>query len=82
MSRKAKDLTGEELGNRLLKSVKEMKAGKAAHVTQIAANDVAVGSIHAWVHNVVQGCGSRRSRNITSSVKARGSTKYRPFCVD
>lgn len=42
MSRKARNLTGEELGNKLLQSVKEMKAGKAAHVTQIAANEVAV----------------------------------------
>ena len=41
MSKRAKNLTGEQLGNKLLKSVKEMKAGKAAHVTQIAANEVA-----------------------------------------
>ncbi len=41
MSRKARGLTAEELGDKLLKSVKEMKAGKAAHVTQIAANEVA-----------------------------------------
>lgn len=31
----------EELGNRLLQSVKEMKAGAAARVTQIAPNEVA-----------------------------------------
>jgi putative transcriptional regulator len=41
MSNKEKALTAEELGNKLLKSVKEMKAGKAARVTQIAPNDVA-----------------------------------------
>ena len=41
MSNKEKALTTEELGNKLLKSVKEMKAGKAAHVTQIATNEVA-----------------------------------------
>lgn len=41
MGKKAKELTGEELGNKLLKSVKEMKAAKAARVTQIAANEVA-----------------------------------------
>lgn len=41
MGNKAKELTGEELGNKLLKSVKEMKASKAARVTQIAANEVA-----------------------------------------
>lgn len=40
MSRKSKALTGEELGKKLLKSVKEMKAGKASHVTKIAANEV------------------------------------------
>ena len=34
-------ITGEELGEKLLKSVKEMKAGKASRVTRIAANEVA-----------------------------------------
>jgi putative transcriptional regulator len=42
MSKKTKVLTGEELGNKLLKSVNEMKAGKAARATQIAPNEVAV----------------------------------------
>lgn len=41
MSDNAKSITGEELGNRLLKSVKEMKAGKASRVTKIAPNEVA-----------------------------------------
>lgn len=41
MSKKTKTLTGEELGNKLLKSVQEMKAGKAARATQIAPNEVA-----------------------------------------
>lgn len=37
----ANSITGEELGNRILKSVKEMKAGKASRVTKIAPNEVA-----------------------------------------
>lgn len=41
MSKETKVLTGEELGNKLLQSVKEMKAGKAARSIQIAANEVA-----------------------------------------
>lgn len=36
-----KALTGEELGQKLLQSVQEMKAGKAARATQIAPNEVA-----------------------------------------
>jgi len=35
-SRISKGMTGSELGNKLLKSVKEMKAGKVARTTQIA----------------------------------------------
>ena len=41
MSKKITSLTGEELGSKLLKSVGEMKAGKAARATQIAPNEVA-----------------------------------------
>ena len=41
MSDSIKEMSGEELGNKLLQSVKEMKAGKAARVTQIAPNEVA-----------------------------------------
>lgn len=41
MSKQSKSMTGTELGNKLLKSVREMKAGKVARVTQIAANEVA-----------------------------------------
>lgn len=41
MSRSSKSPGNKELGQKLLKSVKEMKAGKAARVTQIAANEVA-----------------------------------------
>lgn len=37
----SKAMSGEELGNKLLKSLKEMKAGDAARVTQIAPNQVA-----------------------------------------
>jgi len=38
---KRKGMTGEELGEKLLQSVREMKAGKAARATLIAPNDVA-----------------------------------------
>lgn len=34
-------LSAEELGNKLLKSVKEMKAGKAARVSRVKPNEVA-----------------------------------------
>ena len=34
-------MTGEELGQKLLQSVREMKAGKAARTTQVAPNEVA-----------------------------------------
>ena len=34
-------LTGEELGEKLLQSVREMKAGKASRATQVAPNEVA-----------------------------------------
>ena len=40
-TRKAKTSTsGEELGLKLLQSVREMKAGKFARVTQVAVNEV------------------------------------------
>ncbi len=35
-------MTGEELGKKLLQSVNEVKAGKAARATQVAPNEVAV----------------------------------------
>lgn len=38
---KSKAMTGEELGQKLLQSVREMKAGKAARATQVAPNEVA-----------------------------------------
>jgi putative transcriptional regulator len=41
MSKYAKSMNGEELGNKLLKSVKEMRAGKAARITKYAQNEVA-----------------------------------------
>ena len=41
VTNKANQLSGEELGNKLLRSVKEMKSGKAARVTQIVANEAA-----------------------------------------
>lgn len=37
-SRVSKGMTGSELGNKLLESVKEMKAGKVARTTQIASH--------------------------------------------
>lgn len=37
----SKAMTGEELGQKLLKSIREMKAGKAARATQVAPNEVA-----------------------------------------
>jgi len=41
MTKKSESMTGIELGNELLKSVREMKAGKAARATKIATNEVA-----------------------------------------
>lgn len=41
MNNTDRKMSGEELGNKLLQSVKEMKAGKAARSTQIAPNEVA-----------------------------------------
>ncbi len=41
MSKASKSMTGAELGDKLLKSVREMKAGKAARATRIAPNEVA-----------------------------------------
>ena len=38
---KRKVRTGEELGEKLLRSVREMKAGKAARATLVAPNEVA-----------------------------------------
>lgn len=38
---KPDEMTGEELGEKLLQSVREMKAGKAARATQVAPNEVA-----------------------------------------
>lgn len=36
-----KTLSAEELGNKLLQSVKEMKAGKAARISRVEPNEVA-----------------------------------------
>jgi len=41
MSKKFKSMSGTELSHKLLKSVCEMKAGKIAHATHVAANEVA-----------------------------------------
>lgn len=42
---KPESISGEELGRKLLQSVREMKAGKAARITQIAPNEVATARI-------------------------------------
>ena len=34
-------MTGEELGNKLLQAVREMKAGQVARVTHVEPNEVA-----------------------------------------
>ena len=41
MTKHVETMSGEELGNKLLSSIKEMKAGKAARVTKFVANEVA-----------------------------------------
>lgn len=41
MSKVTETLSAEELGNKLLQSVKEMKAGKAARITEVVPNEVA-----------------------------------------
>lgn len=38
-------MTGEELGNKLLAAVQEMQAGKAARVTEVQPNEVALARI-------------------------------------
>lgn len=40
-NKKVETMSGEELGLKLLQSVREMKAGKAARATQVAPNEVA-----------------------------------------
>ena len=44
---------GQELGNKLLQSVKEMQAGKAARVTQIAANEVAAARLKTGLSQIL-----------------------------
>ncbi|MGM8932824.1 helix-turn-helix domain-containing protein [Salinicola halophyticus] len=41
MSKETETLSAEELGNKLLQSVKEMKAGKVARITEVEPNEVA-----------------------------------------
>ena len=41
MTKHVETMSGEELGNKLLSSIKEMKAGKAARATKFVANEVA-----------------------------------------
>ncbi len=53
MSKKNKELTGEELGDKLLQSVKERRAGKAARVTQIAGNEVAAARLKTGLSQIL-----------------------------
>jgi putative transcriptional regulator len=41
MTKITKAITGEDLGNKLLASIREMKEGKAARITHAAPNEVA-----------------------------------------
>lgn len=52
MNKSTKNMTGVELGNKLLKSVREMKAGKAARATQIAANEVAAARLKSGLSQI------------------------------
>lgn len=45
MSKPSTTITGAEVGEKLLQSVREMKAGKVARTTTIAANEVAAARI-------------------------------------
>lgn len=40
-TKKSEAMTGKELGQKLLQSVREMKSGKAARATRVAPNEVA-----------------------------------------
>ncbi|WP_049722191.1 helix-turn-helix domain-containing protein [Gilvimarinus polysaccharolyticus] len=42
---KQNTMSGEELGNKLLQSVNEMKAGKVARTTEVSPNEVAAARI-------------------------------------
>lgn len=41
MTKHTETMSGEDLGNKLLKSIKEIKSVKSARVTKFAANEVA-----------------------------------------
>ncbi|MFT4928166.1 MAG: hypothetical protein ACI8WB_004285 [Phenylobacterium sp.] len=45
MTNSSDTMSGEELGNKLLQSVKEMKAGQIAQITKITANPLTQPSI-------------------------------------
>ena len=44
-SKSSKAMTGEELGQKLLSSIREMKAGKVGRVTEVTPNQVAAARI-------------------------------------
>ena len=52
MSDQMREMSGQELGNKLLKSVKEMKAGKAARVTKVAPNQVAAARLKTGLSQI------------------------------
>lgn len=41
-----RQISGQELGNKLLKSVKEMKAGRVARITEVAPNQAAAAGLN------------------------------------
>jgi len=49
---KTQAMTGEELGLKLLQSVREMKAGKAARATQVAPNEIAAARMKTGLSQV------------------------------
>jgi len=53
MSKKTKELTSEELGEKLLQSVKEMRAGKATRVMQIAGNESAAARLKTGLSQIL-----------------------------
>lgn len=47
-----RQVSGQELGNTLLKSVKEMKAGKAARTIKVAPNQVAAARLKTGLSQI------------------------------
>ena len=51
-TKKAETISGKELGEKLLQSVREMKAGKAARTTRVAPNEVAAARMKTGLSQV------------------------------